>query len=155
MATWKAKEAAVRALENNGTVDPADLITAARNPNHPCHDDFTWDVEAAAMERWRDQARRLIRKCKFAVVVEDITTPVVRYVESPGDEPLFVSLPKIRSTSKVSGILSTELAMLHGNAARVYGIALSKSGIVGADVVGRLEVIRDQLAEMKESVADR
>jgi hypothetical protein len=55
--SWKEKEAAIRSLESGGMVDPLSLIEAARNEDHPCHGDFTWDVEQAASERWRDQAR--------------------------------------------------------------------------------------------------
>ena len=153
---WAEKEAAVRVLESNGRVDPLELIEAARAPSHPCHGDFTWDVEQAAAERWRDQARAVIRKCKFEVLVDEtITERVVRYVESPeDDDPSFVSLPKMRSATKVSAVMASEVAMLCGNACRVYGIAVSKSGIVGVDIVQQLGAIRDQLAAMKAELSE-
>ena len=154
MTAWKDKENAVRALEKNGRVDPVALINAARDASHPCHGDFTWDVDAAAAERWRDQARALIRRCKFEVIIDDVTQPIVRYVESPDDEPMFYSLPKIRSASKVSAVMFRELSMLHGNAARVCGIATAKSGMLGDGVVGELTSIRDRLAVLKESLAE-
>ena len=119
MATWTEKEVAVRSLESGGKVDPEDLIEAARDESHPCHGDFTWDVGAAALERWRDQARSIIRKCKFEVIVDDVTTSVVRYVESTDNDPVFVSLPKIRGVAKTSAVMQRELQMLHGNACRV------------------------------------
>lgn len=145
---WKDKEAAIRSLERGGKVDPLDLIEAARDPSHPCHSSFTWDVEQAAAERWRDQARALIRACKFEVLVEDVTTPVVQYVASPDDDATFISVPKIRSKGKASSVVLAEIRMLHGNAARAYGIALAKSRIVGTDIVAQLGAIRDQLASM-------
>jgi hypothetical protein len=154
MSSWKEKEAAIKALERGGKVNPLDLIQAARSPDHPCHNDFTWDIQAAAEERWRDQARAMIRQCKFEVVYEDITTPVVQYVPSGDDETVFLSLPKIRSSSKVSLVLSAELRMLHGLASRVYGIALSKQNIVGTSVVSELEAIKNQLAALKESMEE-
>jgi len=150
MTKWSEKENAVRKLERNGKVDPLDLISAARDPNHPCHEDFTWDVNQAAAERWRDQARSIIRQCRFDVVYEDVTSPVVQYVSSTDkDSDVFVSLPKTRSKTKVSIVLLAELRMLSGLANRVYGIALSKQNIVGADLVSRLRMIRDTLAEIK------
>lgn len=152
MSAWSEKEASIRALERGGKVDPVDLIEAARDPGHPCHDEFTWDIDAAAQERWRDQARSIIRKCKFDVVYEDVTTPVVRYVPCGDDDTTFLSLPKLRSSSTVSAVLSAELKMLHGLSARVYGIALAKQNIVGAGVVGELGLIRDQLGVLKESM---
>lgn len=154
MSSWKQKEAAIRALERNGRVNPVDLIEAAKSPDHPCHNDFTWDIQTAAEERWRDQARSIIRQCKFEVVYEDITTPVVSYVSCGDDTGLFLSLPKIRSSLKVSLVLATEVKMLHGMASRVYGIALSKQSIVGADVVAQLESIQTQLATMKATMEE-
>lgn len=152
MSSWAEKEAAIRKLERGGRIDPVHLINAAKDPNHPCHDDFTWDIQAAAEERWRDQARSIIRKCKFDVVFEQVTTPVVQYVSGGDDDTTFLSLPRIRSSSKVSSVLSTELKMLHGLASRVYGIALSKQAIVGSGVVSELGLIRDQLGVLKSSM---
>lgn len=154
MSSWKEKEAAIKALERGGKVNPLDLIQAARSPDHPCHNDFTWDIQAAAEERWRDQARAMIRRCKFDVIYEDVTTPVVQYVPCGDDETVFLSLPKIRSSSKTSAVLSAELKMLHGLASRVYGIALAKQNIVGTSVVSELEAIKNQLAALKESMEE-
>jgi hypothetical protein len=146
---WKEKEQAIRELENRGKVNPNDLITAARDPAHPCHTDFTWDLNKAAAERWRDQARALIRQCKFEVLFEDVTHPVVNYVASPDhDSDLFVSLPKMRSQLKTSAVMSAELSALLGHCSRTYGIALAKQNIVGTDVAARLAVIRDQVSEL-------
>ena len=149
---WAEKEAAVRELERNGKVDPADLIQAARNPDHPCHGDFTWDIEEAANERWRDQARKIIRTCKFEVITTEITASTVRYVESPTDQGMFASLPKMRGVQNTSSVMAKELGMLHGNASRVYGIALAKQGIIGAELVSLLQSIRDQIGSIKDSV---
>lgn len=153
MAKWSDKEAAVKALERNGKVDPRDLIEAARDPSHPCHGDFTWDIQTAAAERWRDQARYIIRQCKFEIVVGEVTTPVVHYVASPKEESdEFVSLPKMRGTEKTLAVLAAEVAMLHGVAARVYGIALAKKQFVGDRVVSQLDSIRAHCAAVKEEM---
>ena len=152
--SWKAKEAAIRALEKNGRVDPAELIEVARDPEHPCHSSFTWDIEQAAQERWRDQARELIRSVKFEVLVEDVGNRVCMYVPSGDDDSVFVSLPKIRSKSQASAVVLAEVSMLLGNASRAYGIALSKTNIVGADVVAALMSIRDQVAALKEQLGE-
>ena len=150
--SWKEKERAIRSLESKGKINPLDLIEAARDPDHPCHSDFTWDVETAAAERWRDQARALIRACKFEVLVEDVGERVVQYVPSGDDDALFLSLPKIRSSEKTSEVVLAEVSMLLGLASRVYGIALAKQGIVGAVVVSQLGSIRDQVAEIKANM---
>lgn len=155
MVKWSEKEAAVKSLQQNGRVDPNDLIEAARAESHPCHADFTWDIGQAASERWRDQARKIIRQCKFEVIVEDVTTPVVSYVSSPDDDDdTFISVPKLRGVSRTSAVMAAEITMLHGVASRVYGIALAKQGIVGAAVVSELGAIRDQLAIMKDALLE-
>lgn len=152
--SWKEKEAAIRSLEKNGRVNPVELIEAARNPEHPCHDNFTWDIEQAAQERWRDQARELIRSVKFEVLVEDVGNRVCMYVPSGDDDAVFVSLPKIRSKSQASAVVLAEVAMLLGNASRAYGIALAKTNIVGADVVAQLMSIREQVAALKSELEE-
>ncbi len=150
MAKWADKAAAIRELEKGGKVDPRDLIKAAKAANHPCHDDFTWDVKTAAAERWRDQARQLIRRVSFEVTVDDATESVVQYVPNDdGEEPQFRSLPKVRSKSVVGSLIASEVAMLHGLASRVYGIALAKENLIGADRVATLRTVRDLLAELK------
>lgn len=151
---WESKEAAIRALEKNGRVDPVELIEAARDPNHPCHSDFTWDIEQAAQERWRDQARELIRSVKFEVKVEDVGNAVCMYVPSGDEDAVFMSLPKIRSKAQASAVVLAEVAMLLGNASRAYGIALSKTNIVGAEVVAQLLSIRNQVAALKSDLGE-
>ena len=149
MATWKEKEAAIRELEKSGRVDPFELIEVSRDPAHPCHGDFTWDIKKAAAERWHEQAKSLIRRCEFVVLVDEVSTPVVSYVSSPDGDRTFESLSRMRGASKVSTAFFAELSMLHGSSARVYGIALAKRNIVGVEVVEQLRLIRDQLGEMK------
>ena len=153
--TWKEKEAAIIALEKNGRVDPNDLIEAAKSPNHPCHEDFTWDVGKAAAERWRDQARSLIRRVHFEVQIEDTTERVVMFVPNDdSDDHHFDSLPKIRSKVRTQDVFIQEIKMLHGLTNRVYGIALAKKSALGADKVSRLKSMRDDLAEMLSELAD-
>lgn len=148
-AKWADKAAAIRKLEKGGTVDPRDLIQAAKAADHPCHEDFTWDVKTAAAERWRDQARSLIRRVEFEVVVDDATERVVQYVPNDGDEHQFRSLPKVRSKIVAGSLIASEVAMLHGLASRVYGIAMAKESLIGADRVATLRGVRDTLAELK------
>lgn len=145
-------EAAIRALEKNGRVDPEELIEVARDPEHVCHKFFTWDIEQAAKERWRDQARELIRSVKFEVRVEELGNRVSMYVPSGDEDANFISLPKIRSKAQASAVVLAEVAQLLGNASRAYGIALAKAGIVGDDVVAQLKSVRDQAAAIKEEL---
>ncbi len=153
MAKWSEKEAAVKSLERNGRVDPNDLIEAACDSGHPCHGDFTWDDALAGKERRRDQARKIIRTCNFQLLVDEVTTSVVSYVPSPdNDENTFTAVAKVRSKTKVSALLVSELAMLQGVVSRVYGIACAKRGMVGDHIAEELGTIRDQVAALKAEV---
>lgn len=148
MSSWPEKEAAIRALERNGKIDPNDLIEAAKSPKHPCHDSFTWDVNKAAEERWRDQARELIRRVTFEVKVEEVTLSVVNYIPNEGDEHKFQSLPKIRNKLTAQSAFAVELRMLLGLTNRVYGISVAKAGIIGDEAVGTLSAVRQMIAEL-------
>ena len=155
MSKWSAKEAAIKVLQRGGRLDPNDLVEAAKAPGHPCHGDFTWDIKDAAAKCWRDEARALIRRCQFEILADEVSTPVVSYVSSPdADDDTFTSVPHVRSKSKVSAVLAREVTMLHGVAARVYGIALAKQGIVGAEVVDELCSVRDQLAVIRDEFVE-
>jgi hypothetical protein len=148
MSTWAEKERSIRALERNGKVDPNELIAAARAANHPCHECFTWDVSQAAAERWRDQARELIRRVTFEIRVDEQIERVVNYVPNESDEHLFQSLPKIRSGKTAAAIMAVELRMLYGVCRRVYGIALAKQAMLGRSGVASLAHVRDTVAEL-------
>jgi len=152
---WADKEAAIRALEKDGRVDPWKLIDAASDPKHPCHGDFTWDVEEAARERWWEQAAALIRGCKFIVQVEDVGEPVVMYVSHPDtDIKEYVSLPKMRKKADTIGVVLAEVRQLCGDASRAYGIALSKSNIIGPSASQQLLRVRDQLFGLREELSE-
>ena len=155
MIKWAKKEAAIRSLERGGKVDPLDLIDAAKDSSHPCHGEFTWDVKQAAKERWRDQARKLIRRCTFEVTVEDVTSPVVQYIAHPAaDIDMFVSVPKLRGKAQVTAMMLTEVNMLLGLASRIHGVALAKQGILGPAVAGQLASIVDLTKILKEEMEE-
>lgn len=59
------------------------VVEAARDPQNPLHDHFTWDVQKAAMKQWLAEARRLIQSVRYVVVSQDTNEPVrVRAVVS-------------------------------------------------------------------------
>jgi hypothetical protein len=75
------------AEQDGGTLKPEAVVDAARDPESPLHERFTWDDTKAAQEYRLWEARRLIRVC-------------VEYL--PGDKseepcPVFVSLTDDRA----------------------------------------------------------
>lgn len=65
-ATGQALQAIEKA--NDGTIPVEAVIATARNSGSPLHPWFTWDVQQAAEERWRDQARYLVRSVRIETV---------------------------------------------------------------------------------------
>ncbi len=76
------------ALEHDGFLNPDDVVTRARDPKSPLHDQFTWDDEAAAEDWRRAQACALIRRVKLHIVREvTVSKAVTLSVEKSEAEP--------------------------------------------------------------------
>lgn len=80
MEAWETE---LLALEANGLLNPRDVVEWARShPKSALHAKFNWDVEAAAMEYWLIQARKLIVS---VTVVPVENTPIQMYVSLKSD----------------------------------------------------------------------
>jgi len=150
MVKSQEKLQALKALERNGRIDTAALIQAAAHPDHPCHNDFTWDDAQAAQERRHDQARALIRSFRFEIEVVDIgSVRVPTYVSVDVDQGSeFRSMASIRKGDDVRSVFDSEIRQLLGVASRVAGIAEAKRSHVGDDVVNKLRGVCDTLKGM-------
>ena len=62
MITKDKADFIISLAEPNGYINPETVIEAARNPQSPIHNEFTWDIQEAARTLWIDQARTLIPK---------------------------------------------------------------------------------------------
>jgi hypothetical protein len=89
---------ALRSLTDNGILHPEAVIDAARDPESPLHDQFTWDETEAARQYNLIEARKLIQ-----VHVEFLTP-------TSDPSPVFVSLrsdrPKGGGYRKMVDVLS-------------------------------------------------
>ena len=70
-------------MKRDGTLEVDTVIEEAKNPESPLHSEFDWDVNQAAMEHWREQARRLIRSVEVFITVENHMIAVPAYVHDP------------------------------------------------------------------------
>lgn len=78
------KSAIDATADESGIVTPDGVISAARNPKNPLHDEFQWDDAAAAHQHRLAIARSLIREVRY--VSMDTTERVVKeikYVHDP------------------------------------------------------------------------
>lgn len=70
--------------ERHGELTPAIVVEEARAPDHPWHDEFEWNDEAAG-ERFRlNQARRLIARVRVTVIQGRSRVASIAYVHDPG-----------------------------------------------------------------------
>lgn len=76
-------ENALRDLEHDGRLMPADVVEAARDTDSPLHSSFEWDDTEAAQKYRLNQARSLIRTVKLMVTVREVPVSVPYYVRDP------------------------------------------------------------------------
>lgn len=80
MTSMAARRAALEALaDREGNIRPEDVVEAARNPRHPLHGEFEWDLGKAAYTAWIARARTLIASVRVVVV----TSPPVKAFDLP------------------------------------------------------------------------
>jgi hypothetical protein len=72
--------------ERGGVLEPDEVIEEARNPQSPLHSQFDWDIEKAAFEHWRAQARQLIRGVFYERTLHSTTVNVLLAVRDPRKE---------------------------------------------------------------------
>jgi hypothetical protein len=89
-------------LQREGRLAVDDVIEDGRDPTSPLHGHFTWDIAEAAQERWRDQARALIRRVKIEVTVRQIAVTVPRFVRDPAEKHVYRSILTVRREEDTS-----------------------------------------------------
>lgn len=79
---------AIRSLEDtHGRLTPDAVLEAARDPESPLHECFTWNDSVAAHEHRLDQARRLITSVTLQVTYNRINLDVPSYIRDPAAQP--------------------------------------------------------------------
>jgi len=150
-AKQKAIRERLRQLEDeSGFLDLEIVIDAARDPADPMHDHFTWDVNKAAAERWRDQARALIRSVRYVETTTKVELDASNYVTvaKKTERAGYMSLDKVRSQQGLAeDTFNDEVKRARA--------ALERARIV-ADILGKrdeLEQIIQWLANLQRAAA--
>lgn len=144
---WRAIKERLRQLEdpNTGALNIDQVIAAARDPNDPMHSEFTWDVNEAANERWRDQARAMIRNVKYEETVTRVElSNVPNYVHTTTElgKDAYMPIDRVRSDQdRARQVINEELARCRA--------ALDRARAV-ADVIG----LRAQLEQAIEWIVN-
>jgi len=106
MSTMKIKVQAIKELESKeGKVTPQELVDAARNKNHPLHNDFEWDDKKAAQKHRLDTARAIIASVRVVITTETrkINCPgYARDPEAAPNEQGYVSIVRLRDNREMA-----------------------------------------------------
>lgn len=104
-----ARDRRLKALQEiesrTGRLTPESVVDAARDPEHPLHECFTWNNTDAAHAYRLDQARKLIASVRVVIETEKRTLSSVFYVRDPSmpvGEQGYVSLPRLRSDADLA-----------------------------------------------------
>lgn len=78
------KRAAIDAArDRQGRLRPEILVRQARAEDHPLHHSFIWDDQKAAHRLRVEQAKEIIRRFKFELVIENRKIAVPFYIHDP------------------------------------------------------------------------
>ncbi len=113
----------------NGHVTTDHLIEHAKDVTSPWHDEFVWDIKAAAYEAWTDTARKILRRVVLQIERRDIIIETPRFVHDPelgSGENGYISILKIkRSKTARQLLMEQEMSRAIGNLRRSLNIALA------------------------------
>ena len=118
-------EAIAKCHDASGRVTPKALVSAARDPEHPCHNDFDWDDASSAQRDRERTAAELIRQVRFIVHYEDRDVAVPKYVSDPRvDESSYIPTTRVAQNSPLSQkVLRDELDRIVSAIRRAMNLA--------------------------------
>lgn len=153
----KAKREAIAACKDRtGHIKPHRVVEMARDPKSPLHGEFNWNVKEAAMERWLDRARELIREVKLQVIHEDQTIAVPFYVSDPSqDESSYIAVAAVAKEEDLAEqVMLDELRRCEVSITRARNVAKILNLLPDLDrlLEGVLEVRRRIRPEEKEAM---
>lgn len=150
-AKQRAIRERLRQLEDeSGFLDLELVIDDARDPNSPMHDQFTWDVNQAAMERWKDQARAMIRSVRYTEQTTKVELDVSHYVSvsQKTERAGYMSLDSVRTQKDLSeDVFNEELKRARAALERARAVS---------DILGRraeLEQAIEWIANLQRAAA--
>lgn len=138
-------------LKRDGEIKPDRVIEEAKKPDSPLHDRFEWNVEKAALETWRAQARDIISSFSVTLIVNRTEYNISEFVENPikaPNEQGYVSFEMVSSNKQMTRrFMDKELAI-----ASTY-VEKSKTY---AEVLGlgqKVEGLLSKIASVRKKVA--
>ena len=144
------KRAAIEACADKaGRIDPTRVWQAARDPAHPLHDEFDWDVRRAAEKHWELTARELIREIRFQAVYEQRKVLCPVYVADPRSLGDYVATARIKHREELTAaVMKRELVAIEATINRAMALAMT------FDMVDELKRMLQDIVMLKMRLDD-
>lgn len=140
------------AKRNGGNITPQIVIDDAMDEDSPLHSHFTWD-DAEAGHQWRvEQARRLIRRVRLEVTIEEQPVRAIAFVSNPKDsdgESSYVNVMRV-SKPDARAIMLREVNAIAALVERTRTIAASTAEKLPPNLGKRLAAIAAITAEVAD-----
>jgi hypothetical protein len=122
----KIRAAIQQCEDQNGHVEPVRVWKAARDPSHPLHDEFDWNVRRAAEAHWTETAKGLIRIVRSIVQYEDERIAVPHYVHDPRTVLKYIPTGRIATNGDVvDRVMRDELDRIEKAIGRARSLAIA------------------------------
>jgi hypothetical protein len=90
---------------HDGRITPELVVDAARDPDSPLHEFFTWDNDEAAEKHRLNEARSLIRSIRVDVKISNMVISAPYYIRDPEakrDEQGYLTAPVLRKSEDLA-----------------------------------------------------
>lgn len=154
----KAIEQRIRELYSAyGKITPDIVIEDAKKNDSPLHDEFEWDTHKAAMEAWRETARRLIRSVTVKVTTESKTfrtngykpPEFVRNPSATSREQSYIRVAEIKSDHEIAvSALMYEIDRINGSLVRARALCIE----LGLD--DEIRIVDDAFKGLRKKVKE-
>jgi hypothetical protein len=113
--------------DRRGRVSPVALWRAARDPRHPLHHEYNWNVQEAAEAHWTETSKALMREVRVVVIEgKDTRYSVVGYVHDPEDPGFYIPTIRIASREEIAlRVLREEVERIEGHIIRARGLSIA------------------------------
>ena len=148
------EDMALQSMENDGKLTADNLIEAAKNPNHPSHHHFNWDIKTAAYNDWRATARRIISRFRYTNNYKSVEISVPRYIKNPdlpSNQQGYVSVFRVSNDrERAMSALDAEISRVESSLKRL--VALSQAFELedyAIAVMDGIAILREKVKELK------
>jgi len=82
----EAKVAALQELYDADKLTAEDVVEAARDPEHPCHNEIEWDLSVAGYQYQLQQARALIGRMRVYIQSSTVEVQTRMFLRPPSSK---------------------------------------------------------------------